>query len=360
MLKLSQFEYHLPPERIAAEPVSPRDHSRLLVLDKIFGQIQHARFFNLVDFLQPGDVLVRNNTKVIPARLYGQKESGGQVEILLNKPLTITGAGEIWEALTKPGLKKGQKVDFGGAAKLTAECLDDSGYTRKILLNKTGSQLFSALEKIGHTPLPPYINPDQATSQKLKEKYQTLFAKYPGSAAAPTAGLHFTPAVESALLKKGVEIIELTLHVGLGTFLPVKTENITAHQLHSEWFELPEATAQKLNTAKVAGRRMIAVGTTSTRVLETCSDDSGILSPKIGETDIYIYPEYRYKFVDGLITNFHLPQSTLLMLVAAFVSAPNTPHKFEDFQTSTVGQAYAQAIENEYRFYSFGDAMLII
>jgi len=349
----------LPPEMIASEPVSPRDQSRLLVLDKISGQIKHARFFNLSDFLQPGDVLVRNNTKVIPARLYGHKESGGRVEILLNKLLKMTTGGEIWEVLTKPGLKKGQSVFFPDST-LTASCLDDSGYTRKILLNQTGSQLFSALNKIGHTPLPPYINPDQATSQKLKENYQTLFAKHPGSAAAPTAGLHFTPAVEQKLTEKGIKIIEITLHVGLGTFLPVKTTDITKHTMHSEWFTLPEKTVNVLNQAKANGKRVISVGTTTARVLETCSDEFGQLSAQTGETDIFIYPGYQYKFVDGLITNFHLPKSTLLMLVSAFVAAPNTGHEFIDFQLSPVGQAYNEAIKNNYRFYSFGDVMVIV
>jgi S-adenosylmethionine:tRNA ribosyltransferase-isomerase len=303
-------------------------------------------------------VIVRNNTRVLPARLFGTKDTGGQVELLLSKPVALTPQGEVWECLTKPGLKEGQVVHFEGSS-LSAVCSKVTVYTRQITFNLTGIALQQELEKVGHTPLPPYISWTQSDTQAARERYQTTYAQIVGSVAAPTAGLHFTPELDEKLRQNGITFHEVTLHVGLGTFLPVKTDDVTAHHMHSEWFELKEEVARSLNAAKAAGRRIIAVGTTTCRVLETAATEAGTLTAGTGDTDIFIYPPYSFKFVDGLITNFHLPESTLLMLISAFVCAPNTPHTFTDFLSSPVGQAYQTAVTEKYRFYSFGDAMLI-
>ncbi len=363
MLTLDQFDYTLPEERIAQQPLSPRDQSKLLVLDRHSQKIEHHHFFELPQLLQSHSptqfVLVRNNTKVLPARIFGKKSTGGEVEILLIKRHTLNPQGETWECLTKPGLKPGQKIGFADSS-LSAICTDRDNYTRLIQFNQAGSVLFETLYQIGHTPLPPYIEWNTQDEPQLRKVYQTIYAKYEGSVAAPTAGFHFTDNLNRQLLDQGVEIEEVTLHVGLGTFLPVKETNISHHLMHSEWFELQPEVATRLNQAKQAGKKIISVGTTTTRVLETCSDTDGHLKPQSGETEIYIYPPYQYKFIDGLITNFHLPKSTLLMLVAAFVSAPNTQFSFTDFKSSSVGKAYQVAIEEKYRFYSFGDSMLII
>jgi S-adenosylmethionine:tRNA ribosyltransferase-isomerase len=303
---------------------------------------------------------VRNNTKVIPARIYGQKSTGGAVEILLTRRLGFNQAGhEQWECLTKPGLKPNQQVSFGPSP-LTATCTAITDYTREITFNLPQSQFFTELLAIGHTPIPPYIHWADDDETELRARYQTIYAKISGSAAAPTAGLHFTPELETKLTAKGIEILEVTLHVGLGTFLPVKTQDITAHHLHKEWLELRPEVAQRLNELKALGKKIIAVGTTTTRVLESCSDELGLLTPQTKETEIFIYPPYHYKFVDGMITNFHLPESSLLMLISALVSSPNTNQEFKDFNSSLVGQAYATAITEKYRFYSFGDGMLIL
>lgn len=362
-LSLDQFDYHLPAELIAQSPISPRDHSRLLCLDIHSGQISHHHFYNLPDLLPNNCVLVRNNTKVIPARIFGRKPTGGAVEILLLKRTQIEHDGETWECLTKPGLKINQTVVFDylteAGEKLSATCVQINEYNRLIKFSLSKEKLFSALESIGHIPIPPYIKWNQDDEQKLRQLYQTTYAKVAGSAAAPTAGLHFTPELDKKLTTKGIQIEEVTLHVGLGTFLPVKTNDITQHHLHSEWFELKPEVATRLNQAKQAGKKIIAVGTTTTRVLETSAASQGLLKPGSGETSIYIYPPYQYQFIDGLITNFHLPKSTLLMLVSALVSSPNTTYQFQDFLSSPVGQAYTQAIAEKYRFYSFGDGMLI-
>ncbi len=358
MLTLDQFDYHLPEGLIAQHPAEPRDSSRLLVLDRQTGKVAHRHFYDLPQLLDANTVLVRNNTKVIPARLLGKKSTGGHVELLLNKQLTIAKGAEEWEVLTKPGLKLGQTVLFDNSD-LTATCTEITGYTRKIRFNKHATELLNAFSAIGHTPIPPYIEWNQNDEQELRQLYQTTYAKVAGSAAAPTAGLHFTTEVDQQLRDKGVQIEEVTLHVGLGTFLPVKDQDVTSHHMHAEYFEITEKTANSLNHAKQEGKKILAVGTTSMRTLESAVNEHGELQAQSRETSIYIYPPYQFKFVDQLITNFHLPKSTLLMLVSAFVSAPNTPHEFSTFLSSSVGKAYLEAISQNYRFFSFGDAMLI-
>lgn len=359
-LHLSDFDYHLPDTAIAQTPAQPRDASKLLKLDRQTGQLSDHHFFELDALLPSNAILVRNNTKVIPARLYGHKTTGGLVEILLTRRIGISSTGnERWECLTKPGLKPQQVVRFGNTANLEATCTAITDYTREITFNLGKEAFFSALYELGSTPIPPYIHWATDDEAHLRELYQTIYAKIAGSAAAPTAGLHFTPALEDRLRSKGIELLELTLHVGLGTFLPVKTDDITHHQLHKEWFNLPDTTAQIITAAKADGRPIISVGTTTTRVLESCATGPGIVKGKSGETEIYLYPPYQFKIVDGQITNFHLPKSSLLMMIAAFVSQPNTPELFVTFSQSQLGKAYQHAIDHNYRFYSFGDAMFI-
>lgn len=358
MWRLDHFGYSLPPERIAQSPVSPRDHSRLLRLSRQHGQISHHHFYDLPALLKPNDILVRNNTKVIPARLIGQKASGGQVELLLTKRLETGAEYEIWECLTKPGLKPEQTVGFTNSS-LTATCLGLNGFSRLIRFSQSHSQLMTSLLAIGQTPLPPYIAWHAEDELELRQQYQTTFALYEGSAAAPTAGLHFTPELDQQLRDRGVEIWELTLHVGMGTFLRVKTEDISLHEMHSELYDLPAATADRLNAAKRAGQRIVSVGTTTTRVLESCWRPKIGLQAGSGETSLYVYPPRKFAVVDALITNFHEPRSTLLMLVSAFVSQPNSGFAFTGFNESPLGHAYQVALDQEYRFLSFGDAMLI-
>jgi S-adenosylmethionine:tRNA ribosyltransferase-isomerase len=360
-MKLSDFNYHLPKNLIAQTPVEPRDSSKLLVLNKLTGKITDDYFYNLAHYLKPGDLIIRNNTKVIPARLFGNKTTGGKIEVLLIKKIKQTVNSEIWECLTKPGLKPEQKVMLNS---LEAICLEKgkNKFTRILKFNQTGIKFLESLEKIGITPLPPYIT-NSKTDKKNRDNYQTIYAKYEGSSAAPTAGFHFTPELENKLTNKGIKIAEITLHVGLGTFLPVKTENIVEHKMHAEWFELNEQTAQLINQTKQEGGRVICVGTTSTRVLEASAiveKNNDVVKAQIGETEIFMYPGYKFKICDGLITNFHLPQSTLLMLVSAFVSTPNTKKEFKNFKQSLIGKAYEHAIKNQYRFYSFGDGMIIL
>lgn len=359
MLKLSQFEYHLPPTAVAHSPAEPRDSSKLLVLDRESGQVTHSHYYDLWQFLRAGDVLVRNNSKVINARLKGVKKSGGVVEVLLNKEVARDSTSITWECLSKPGLKLGQVLQFGDVQSI---CVGDHGYTREVQFFTQPDQFFTMLEKIGEVPLPPYI--EQLSSKKVAEQYQTTYAnaEQAGSVAAPTAGLHFTPELDDKLRQQGVSICEVTLHVGLGTFLPVKTQNVTEHLMHEEVFSILPSTANTINAAKAEGRRVIAVGTTTTRVLETLINQSAsktIVSTS-DATDIFIFPPKKFECVDGLLTNFHLPKSTLLMLVTAFVSSPNTTHSFTSFAESVVGKAYNTALENNYRFFSFGDGMLII
>ena len=340
-MKVSDFNYNLPKELIAQVPIKNRDQSRLMVLDRKNKTIENKIFKDIIDYLEPGDCLVRNNTKVIPARLYGVKEeTGANVEFLLLKRIE----GDIWEVMVKPGKKlmPGARVNFGNGA-LKAEILEKlDGGNRKVKFEYSG--IFNEiLNEIGLMPLPPYIH------EKLKEKdrYQTVYAKYEGSAAAPTAGLHFTDKLFEKLKEKGVEVANVTLHVGIGTFRPVKVENIEEHDMHSEHFYIKAEDAEKINKAKKEGHRVIAVGTTSCRVLESIADENGYVKEVEGDTSIFIYPGYKFKCLDALITNFHLPESTLIMLVSALAG--------KDF----IMQAYEEAVKEQYKFFSFGDAMFI-
>lgn len=339
-MKVTDFDYNLPEELIAQVPIKNRDESKLMVLDKETGSIEHKQFRDIIEYLNPGDCLVRNNTKVIPARLYGKKETGANVEFVLLKNFE----GDIWEAMVRPGnkLHEGAKVIFGGGL-LRAEILStlEDG-TRKVKFYYDG--IFNEiLDKIGLMPLPPYIH----ESLSDNDRYQTVYAKYEGSAAAPTAGLHFTPELLKRIEEKGVKIANVTLHVGIGTFRPVKEENVEEHHMHTEHYYIKEEDAEKINTAKSSGHKVIAVGTTSCRTLETIADEKGFVKACEGDTGIYIYPGYKFKCLDGLITNFHLPQSTLLMLVSALAGK------------EYIMKAYNEAVENRYRFFSFGDAMFI-
>ena len=340
-MKLDEFDYNLPEELIAQVPIAKRDESRLMVLHRDNKRVEHKTFKDIIDYLNPGDCLVRNNTKVIPARLYGKKETGANVEFVLLNQIE----GDIWESIVRPGnkLKPGTKVEFGdGLLKATILDIMDGG-TRKVEFEYEG--IFNEiLDEIGLMPLPPYIH----ESLKEKDRYQTVYAKYDGSAAAPTAGLHFTPELLKRIEEKGVKIANVTLHVGIGTFRPVKEENIEEHKMHTEHFYIKQEDVEKINETKKAGGRVIAVGTTSCRVLETIAlEETGLVEATEGDTGIYIYPGYKFKCIDGLITNFHLPKSTLLMLVSALAG--------REF----VLDAYNEAVKEKYRFFSFGDAMLI-
>lgn len=341
-MKVSDFNYNLPEELIAQVPIKDRDKSRLMVLDRKNKTIEDRIFNNILEYLKPGDCLVRNNTKVIPARLYGIKEETQvKVEFLLLKRIE----NDIWEVMVYPGrrLKIGTKVSFGDGL-LKAEILEVlEGGNRKVKFIYQG--IFSEiLDKIGLMPLPPYIK------EKLEDKnrYQTVYAENEGSAAAPTAGLHFTKELLEKVKEKGIEIANVTLHVGIGTFRPVKVENIEEHNMHEEYYYITQEEANKINKAKQNGGRIIAIGTTSCRVLESVANEKGILKEQEGNTKIFIYPGYKFKCIDGLITNFHLPESTLIMLVSALAG--------KDY----IMQAYNYAVQEKYRFFSFGDAMLII
>ncbi|MCM1135340.1 MAG: tRNA preQ1(34) S-adenosylmethionine ribosyltransferase-isomerase QueA [Clostridium sp.] len=340
-MKTSDFYFELPEELIAQDPLEDRSASRLLVLDKLTGKTKHETFKNIINYLEPGDCLVLNNTKVLPARLLGTKEdTGAAVEILLLKRRE----GDIWETLVKPGkkLKPGAKVSFGGGI-LRAEILEIAEEGNRLVQFFYEGIFEEVLDSLGEMPLPPYI------THKLKDKnrYQTVYAKYDGSAAAPTAGLHFTEELLREIEKKGVKLAYVTLHVGLGTFRPVKTEHILEHHMHSEYYQITGEAAETINEAKQGGHRVICVGTTSCRTLESAADENGFLRECSGNTEIFIYPGYRFKVLDCLITNFHLPESTLVMLVSAFAGREN------------VLRAYREAIEEGYRFFSFGDVMLI-
>lgn len=340
-MKVSDFYYELPKELIAQVPIKNRDESRLLVLDKTNKTFEDKEFKSIIDYLKPGDCLVRNNTKVIPARLYGIKEdTGANIEFLLLKRIE----NDIWEVMVHPGrrLKIGTKVVFGEGL-LKAEILDVlDGGNRKVRFEYDG--IFNEiLDQIGLMPLPPYIS----ETLKEKDRYQTVYAKYEGSAAAPTAGLHFTEELLDKIRAKGVEIANVTLHVGIGTFRPVKVENVEEHDMHSEDFYIKKEDVEKINKARENGGRIIAIGTTSARVLESVADEDGFLKETESDTNIFIYPGYKFKCVDCLITNFHLPESTLIMLVSALAG--------KDF----IMEAYRHAVEEKYRFFSFGDAMFI-
>lgn len=339
-MKVSEFNYNLPEELIAQVPIKNRDESRLMVVNREKRTIEHKTFKDIIDYLEPGDCLVRNNTKVIPARLYGKKETGANVEFLLLNNIE----GDIWESIVRPGnkLHVGTKVIFGDGL-LEAEILDIMpGGTRKVKFSYQG--IFNEiLDQIGLMPLPPYIH----ETLKDKDRYQTVYAKYDGSAAAPTAGLHFTNELLEKIKEKGIEIANVTLHVGIGTFRPVKEDEVEKHDMHTEHYYIKKEDADKINNAKKNGKRIISVGTTSCRVLETVADENGLVKEIEGDTNIFIYPGYKFKCVDNLITNFHLPQSTLLMLVSALSD--------KDFML----EAYKEAVKDKYRFFSFGDAMYI-
>lgn len=341
-MKTSDFYYDLPKELIAQHPAVPRDSSRMLVLGKESGKIEHKVFSDLPSFLEPGDLLVLNNSRVIPARLIGVREdTGSPIEFLLLKQKDL----DIWEILVKPGkhAKIGKRFTFGNGI-LRAEVLDIVEEGNRIVRFEHDGNIYSVLDEIGQMPLPPYI------TEKLKdnESYQTVYSKPLGSAAAPTAGLHFTPELLDAIRAKGVNTAFVTLHVGLGTFRPVKEENIENHLMHSEHYVLSKETADLINETKANGHRVIAVGTTSCRTIESVAAKYGKIQEDDDTTSIFIYPGFDFKVMDGLITNFHLPESTLIMLISAFAGYDN------------IMNAYKKAVEEKYRFFSFGDAMLIV
>lgn len=340
-MKVSDFDFYLPEELIAQHPLEKRDESRLMVLDKKTGEIEHKRFYDIIDYLNKGDTLVLNNTRVMPARLIGEKENtGGKIEFLLLKRVE----GDKWECLAKPGksAREGRRFTFGNGI-LKAEVIEVLENGNRIVEFYYEGIFEQVLDSLGEMPLPPYIH------EKLedKERYQTVYSKEKGSAAAPTAGLHFTKELLKKIQDKGVKIVYLTLHVGLGTFRPVKVENIENHNMHSEFYMLSEESAKIINETKKRGNRVISVGTTSTRTLETIGDENGMVKEQSGWTNIFIYPGYKFKVVDNLITNFHLPESTLIMLVSTLAGKEN------------VMNAYNIAVKEKYRFFSFGDAMFI-
>ena len=340
MLLKSDYYYDLPEELIAQTPAQPRDSSRLLVYDRATGETQDRIFRDVTQFLRAGDVLVVNNTKVLPARMFAYTENGGKVEVLLLRRLDI----DRWEVLVKPGKKARPGTDLVVSEELSLTVEDRTPTGERIVKFRFDGVFEDILSRVGTMPLPPYIH------EKLKDqsRYQTVYCKTDGSAAAPTAGLHFTEDLMRKIREMGVEIAEVLLHVGLGTFRPVKEEDLTHHVMHSEYYKVDERAAQIVNAAKREGRRVIAVGTTSVRTLETVADEKGMLRPCSGDTSIFIYPPYKFKCVDALITNFHLPESTLIMLVSALMGRE---------QCLSV---YRQAVEKKYRFFSFGDAMLIL
>ena len=339
-MKTSDFDYNLPPELIAQTPVYPRDSSRLLAFDRANDKIEHKHFCDIIDYLKEGDVLVRNNTKVLPARMFACTKNGGKVEVLLLKRFNLN----EWEVLVKPGKKAKPGVTLTFNEELSLEVLgtiEESGSRRvKFIYDGVFEDIIS---RIGEMPLPPYI------TEKLKDqnRYQTVYAKIDGSAAAPTAGLHFTDELIEKIKAKGVQIVDVLLHVGLGTFRPVKVDDVTNHHMHSEYYEISKESADIINKAKSEGRRIIAVGTTSVRTLESASNLDGTIRAEKGDTEIFIYPPYKFKCVDALITNFHLPKSTLLMLVSSL----STREKILDL--------YNVAVKEKYRFFSFGDSMFI-
>ena len=342
MLRKSDFNFDLPKELIAQDPLEDRSSSRMLVLDRKTGAVSHHVFREIEDFLAPGDCLVLNDTKVIPARLYGERaRTGGRVEVLLLKRRE----NDIWETLVRPGKKcrPGAKLTFGGGL-LQAEVLETVEEGNRLLHFSYEGIFEEILDKLGEMPLPPYI------THKLvdKNRYQTVYAKNEGSAAAPTAGLHFTEELLERIANKGVHVVFVTLHVGLGTFRPVKEENVLEHHMHSEFYSVSAEAAEKINSVKVAGGKVFCVGTTACRTLESAADEDGRVRAGSGNTEIFIYPGYHFKVLDALVTNFHLPESTLVMLVSALAGREN------------VLSAYAEAIREKYRFFSFGDAMLII
>lgn len=340
-MDVKDFDYYLPEELIAQDPLEDRSGSRLMVLDKETGEVEHKHFTDILGYLHPGDCLVINNTKVIPARLFGVKaDTQAKIEVLLLKRRE----NDVWETLVKPGkkAKPGTKITFGDGL-LTGEVIDVVEEGNRLIQFHYEGIFEEILDQLGQMPLPPYIK----HQLKDKDRYQTVYAKYDGSAAAPTAGLHFTKELLQKVKDMGVDIAEVTLHVGLGTFRPVKVDNVLDHHMHSEFYMVSREAAEKINRAKDSGHRVIAVGTTSTRTLEAASDENGRMHETSGWTDIFIYPGYQFKVIDALITNFHLPQSTLVMLVSALAGREHVLH------------AYELAVQEKYRFFSFGDAMFI-
>ena len=341
-MKTSDFYYDLPKELIAQDPLEDRSSSRLLVLHRKSGRVEHRVFTDIVEYLKPGDCLVRNNTKVIPARLYGTRvDTGATIELLLLKRME----NDVWETLVKPGKKarQGVVISFGDGI-LTGEIIDVKEDGNRLIQFRYEGIFEEILDQLGQMPLPPYIT----HTLKDKNRYQTVYAKNEGSAAAPTAGLHFTKELLEKVKEKGVNIAHVTLHVGLGTFRPVKVDDVESHHMHSEFYIVEEDQAKLINDTKKAGKRVIAVGTTSCRTLESATGEDGILKSGSGWTEIFIYPGYHFKMIDALITNFHLPESTLVMLVSALAGKENIMH------------AYETAVQEKYRFFSFGDAMIII
>ena len=340
MMKTSDFNFELPPELIAQTPIEKRDASRLLVLNKETGEVEHKHFYDLPSFLKPGDCLVLNNSRVLPARLFGRRSGGGACEVLL----LIDRGEKVWECLVRPGkkLRVGAKISFGDG-QLTAEVVGETeGGNRLVRFDYEGIFL-ETLERLGKMPLPPYIKEELEDS----ERYQTVYSKVVGSAAAPTAGLHFTEDLLNKVQSMGVKVCYVTLHVGLGTFRPVKAENLDEHEMHSEYCVISQETADTINQTKREGGRVICVGTTSCRTIESWANDDGTMEAKAGWTNIFIYPGYKFKVLDCLITNFHLPESTLIMLVSALAGREK------------VMNAYEIAVREQYRFFSFGDAMFI-
>lgn len=341
-MKTRDFYYDLPPELIAQTPIARRDGSRLLALDKESGAWQHRHFYDLPQYLHPGDCLILNDSRVLPARLLGERlPGGGACEVLL----LIDRGDQIWECLVRPGkkLRRGARLSFGGGA-LTAEVTEELPDGNRLVRFAYEGIFLELLERLGKMPLPPYIKEEL----RDRERYQTVYSKVTGSAAAPTAGLHFTPELLHTISEQGVNIGYVTLHVGLGTFRPVKAEEITDHEMHSEYCVIPQETADLINATKRRGGRVICVGTTSCRTIESWAGEDGTMHAAAGWTDIFIYPGYRFKVLDGLITNFHLPESTLIMLVSALAGREH------------VLAAYREAVQQKYRFFSFGDAMLIL
>lgn len=339
-MKTSDFDYELPEELIAQTPAEPRDSSRMLCYRRDTDEVSHRIFRDLPEILRPGDLLVRNNTRVLPARLYGFTPHGGKVEVLLLKRRSLA----EWEVLVKPGKKAREGAELFFSEELSLVVKGRTGEGERIVEFRYDGVFEDIISRLGEMPLPPYIHEKLADG----ERYQTVYSKVNGSAAAPTAGLHFTPALFDRLREKGVETADILLHVGLGTFRPVKAEEITRHHMHSEYYEIDEINADKINRAKREGRRVIAVGTTSVRTLESVADENGFVRPCRGNTEIFIFPGYRFRCVDGLITNFHLPKSTLIMLISAFLGREKTL------------ELYNLAVKNRYRFFSFGDAMLLL
>ena len=341
-MKTSDFYYDLPKELIAQDPLEDRSSSRLLVLHRKSGRVEHRVFTDIVEYLKPGDCLVRNNTKVSPARLYGTRvDTGATIELLLLKRME----NDVWETLVKPGKKarQGVVISFGDGI-LTGEIIDVKEDGNRLIQFRYEGIFEEILDQLGQMPLPPYIT----HTLKDKNRYQTVYAKYEGSAAAPTAGLHFTEELFQKLEEKGVLVANVTLHVGLGTFRPVKVDDVSKHHMHTEFYQVTKEEADRINKAKQAGGRIVCVGTTSCRTIESAADENGVLKPGQGDTDIFIYPGYSFKMMDVLITNFHLPESTLLMLVSALAGKEQ------------VMRVYEEAVRERYRFFSFGDAMIIL